>query len=160
RRMTVTAVTAATVAVTIGGGVAAGRGARPPAGHSADGFWRACPLPRPGHAQCLVLFRPQAAVNRAVSAGVAGPASPPQGWGPQAIEAACKLPVARGSGQMVAVSIAYDPPRLAQYLAVYRNHYGLPPCTVGSGCLRVVNQDGKPSPLPRSGELSGWSVEA
>jgi hypothetical protein len=160
RRMTVTAVTAATVAVTIGGGAAAASGARPPAGHSADGFWPACPLPRPGHAQCLVLFRPQAAVNRAVAAGVAGPAGTPQGWGPQAIEAAYKLPVARDSRQTVAVSIAYDTPALGSYLAVYRGHYGLPPCTVASGCLRIVNQDGTSSPLPRSGEPSGWSVEA
>jgi hypothetical protein len=150
RRMTVTAVTAATVAVTIGGAAAAASGAHPPAGHSADGFWPACPLPRPGHAQCLVLFRPQIAVNRAVAAGLHGPAAQPRGWSPQAIESAYRLPVAQGSHQTVAVSIAYDTPALGRYLAVYRSHYGLPPCTVASGCLRIVNQDGKPSPLPRA----------
>jgi len=169
RRMTVTAVTAATIAVTTGGGAAAASGAHPPAGHapggmlraghSVGGFWPACPLPRPGHAQCLALFRPQTAVNRAIAAGVTGPASTPRGWSPRAIESAYQLPVTRGSHQTVAVSIAYDTPALGRYLAVYRSHYGLPPCTAASGCLRVVNQDGKPSPLPRLAE-TGWSVEA
>jgi len=163
RRMTVTAVTAAAVA--IGGGAATASGAHPPAGvlwagHSAGGFWPACLPPRPGRAQCLVLFRPQTAINRAIAAGLHGPAAQPRGWSPQAIEAAYRLAVARDTHQTVAVSIAYDTPLLAQYLAVYRRHYGLPPCTVASGCLRVVNQDGKPSPLPRSGEVTGWSVEA
>jgi hypothetical protein len=50
--------------------------------------------------------------------------------------------VARSSHQTVAVSIAFDTPKLARYLAVYRKHYGLPPCTVASDCLRIVNQHG------------------
>jgi subtilase family serine protease len=166
-RITVSAVTAA--AITIGGGGAAASEAHPPAGHapggmlgaghSLGGFWPACLPPRPGHARCLVLFRPQLAVNRAIAAGLQGPAAQPQGWSPRAIESAYQLPVAQDSRQTVAVSIAYDTPALGGYLAVYRSHYGLPPCTVASGCLRIVNQDGKPSPLPRLGE-TGWSVEA
>jgi hypothetical protein len=119
----------------------------------------ACPLPRPGHARCLVLFRPQVAVNRAIAARATGQASQPTGWSPQAIESAYKLPVSRKPHQTVAVSIAFDTPRLGQDLAVYRKHYHLPPCTRASGCLRIVNQNGKTSPLPISGVLSGWSVE-
>jgi hypothetical protein len=105
---------------------------------------QACPPPRPGHAGCLVLFQPQAAVNRAIAAGSTGLASNPKGWSPQAIESAYRLPVARNSHQTVAVSIAYGTPRLALYLAVYRTHYHLPPCTIGSGCLRIVNSTGRP----------------
>jgi subtilase family serine protease len=124
------------------------------------GMGPACSPPRPGYARCLVLFRPLVAVNRAIAAGDTGSAAAPKGWSPHAIESAYKLPVARNPHQTVAVSIAYDTPNLAQYLGVYRKHYGLPPCTKASGCLRIVNQRGKTSPLPRSGEISGWSVEA
>jgi hypothetical protein len=79
----------------------------------------------------------------------AGAGAQAEGWSPEAVESAYKLPVARNSHQTVAVSIAFDTPKLARYLAVYRKHYGLPPCTVASGCLRIVNQRGKASPLPR-----------
>ncbi len=50
-------------------------------------------------------------------------------------------------------------PHLASDLAVYRKQYGLPPCTAASGCLRIVNQQGKPSPVPRP-DPTGWGVEA
>jgi subtilase family serine protease len=60
----------------------------------------------------------------------------------------------------VAVSIAFDTAKLEQYLAIYRKHYGLPPCTTASGCLRKVNQRGQASPLPRSGVHTGWDAEA
>jgi hypothetical protein len=99
------------------------------------------------------MFRPQVAVNAAIAAGVRGQAAEPRGWSPQAIEAAYRLPAARESRQTVAVSIAYDTPQLGRYLAVYRQHYHLPPCTVSQRCLRIVNQQGRPSPLPRSGGI-------
>ena len=54
---------------------------------------------------------------------------------------------------------AFTTPKLALSLATYRKQYGLPPCTVASGCLRIVNQKGKPSPLPQSGKPFGWDVE-
>jgi subtilase family serine protease len=47
---------------------------------------------------------------------------------------------------------------LASDLAVYRKEYGLPPCTTASGCLRIVNQQGKPGPLPQP-DPTGWGVE-
>ncbi len=48
----------------------------------------------------------------------------PSGWGARQLEAAYKLPVSRRSHQTVAVSIAFDTPRLEQFLAVYRKHFG------------------------------------
>jgi subtilase family serine protease len=59
----------------------------------------------------------------------------------------------------VAVSEAYRTPHLAADLARYRREYGLPPCTQASGCLRIVNQAGRPGPLPDSGVPAGWDVE-
>src|SRR6516164_9513627 len=38
-------------------------------------------------------------------------------------------------------------------LAAYRSRYTLPPCTVASGCLTIVNQMGQPSPLPQDAPL-------
>jgi subtilase family serine protease len=114
----------------------------------------------PGHARCFALYRQETAVNRAIAAGVRGAAAKPQGWSPKAIESAYRLPVSKNSHQTVAVSIAFDTPKLAQFLSTYRSHYGLPPCTAASGCFRKVNQRGKASPLPHSGVHSGWDLEA
>jgi subtilase family serine protease len=58
----------------------------------------------------------------------------------------------------VAVVDAMSTPHLAADLAVYRRHYHLPPCTVASGCLTIVNQAGKTTPLPRR-DPTGWGVE-
>ena len=120
----------------------------------------ACAAAPPGYQRCFVLYQPQTSVNLAIAEGIAGRAPRPHGWGAKAIEAAYKLPVRRDSHQTVAVSIAYDTPHLARYLAVYRAYFGLPPCTIASGCFRQVNQRGKASPLPPSGAGSGWDLEA
>jgi subtilase family serine protease len=56
----------------------------------------------------------------------------------------------------VAIVDAYNDPNLASDLATYRSTWGLPACTVGSGCLKIVNQNGGSS-LP-SGN-SGWGLE-
>jgi subtilase family serine protease len=120
----------------------------------------ACRAAQPGYYRCFTLYRPETAVNLAIAAGLTGSASQPKGWSPRALQAAYNLPVARSSDQTVAVSIAFDTPKLEQYLAVYRKHYGLPPCTTTNGCLRKVNQQGQASPLPRSGVHTGWDAEA
>jgi subtilase family serine protease len=119
----------------------------------------ACPQPKPGFMQCFVLYEPQATVNRALAAGMVGPATMPTGLGPASIVSAYKLPISRGSGQTVAVVEAYSTPDLGRDLATYRTAYKLPPCTTASGCLKIVNQQGKTSPLPPSGVPNGWDVE-
>src|SRR5262249_32337545 len=139
-------------------------GAAPPAAASpsaaAPAVKAACPAAGLRHARCLTLYRPEAAVNRAIAAGARGLAAQPAGWGARAIRSAYKLPVGRNPHAAVAGSIAFDTPNLAQYLATYRAQYGLPPCTVASGCFRQVNQRGNASPRPASGVGTGWDLEA
>ncbi len=120
----------------------------------------ACPVAPFGQERCFVLFARQTSVNRAIAARMTGMAARPKGWGARQLERAYKLPVNRRSHATVAVSIAFDTPNLAGYLAVYRKQFGLPPCTVRSGCFRKVNQKGKARPLPMSGVRSGWDLEA
>lgn len=125
---------------------------------------RACPVVRLDTPRCLTLYAPQTAVNQALAEKAAGMRIPatlttPKGVGASAIESAYRLPVTRGGrGQTVAIVDAFSTPHLASDLAVYRKQYGLPPCTTGSGCLRIVNEQGKPSPLPRPDPF-GWGVE-
>ncbi len=125
-------------------------------GGSAGGFVAACPRARPGEMRCYAVYRPQVAVNAALTAGRS---AGPKGLTPQQIQAAYRLPVSRRSRITVAVSIAFHGPHLADYLATYRAQFGLPPCTVASGCLRIVNQRGQASPLPHSGVPSGWALK-
>jgi Subtilase family len=124
---------------------------------------RACGSARPGQARCYVIYQPRHVAASAGAAGWAGPAlasARPTGLGATQLEQAYRLPVARGAGQTVAVSIAYNTPHLAAYLARYRAWYHLPACTTASGCLRIVNQHGRPAPLPASSARTGWDVEA
>ncbi len=123
----------------------------------------ACPAARPGQERCLTLYAPQVAVNRAIAEKAAGQRVPPRsttpkGWGATSIESAYKLPLTKGTGQTIGIVDAFSTPHLAPDLGVYRKEYGLPPCTTASGCLRIVNGDGKPSPLPKPDPL-GWGVE-
>lgn len=161
----VTAMAAMTLTASLMPAGAAVTGARPatarpaPARSSAGGLRPACPVAPAGYARCFALYRPQTSVNRAIAAGVTGKRSEPHGLTPAEIEHAYRLPISRNSQQTVAVSIAFHTPHLADYLAAYRRHFGLPPCTVRSGCFRQVNQNGKASPLAPSGVGSGWDLE-
>jgi hypothetical protein len=117
--------------------------ARPGPQPAPDGCIRpACAAAVARAEQCFLAYRPQAAVNRAISAGLTGSAATPQGWSPDGIRSAYNLPAQRHSRQTVAVSIAFNTPRLAHFLAIYRKQYGLPRCTVASGCFRKLNQGG------------------
>ena len=102
-----------------------------------------CATAAPGQARCFLVYRPQAAVNRAM---LAGRKSAPHGLSARSIRSAYNLPSRKSSDQTVAVSIAFHTPGLAQFLATYRKQFGLPPCTVASGCFRQVNQHGKAQP--------------
>jgi hypothetical protein len=119
-----------------------------------------CARPRARFAQCFFTYQPQASVNRARAAGRTGTAAAPAGWGARQLEAAYRLPVSQRSHQTVAVSIAFHTPHLARFLAVYRRQFGLPPCSLASGCFRVVNQRGRSSPLAPPGVGTGWDLEA
>ena len=152
---------AAGAALTVAGTLSA---AVPAAAARAPAMRVACPVARPaGTARCLTLYAPEVAVNRAIAEKAAGKrvlpgSTTPKGWGATSIEAAYKLPLTQGAGQTVAIVDAFSTPHLAADMGVYRKQYGLPPCTTASGCLRIVNQQGKPSPLPKADPL-GWGVE-
>ena len=81
----------------------------------------------------------------------------PVGLGPVDIRRAYGLVGTRAHGRTVAIVDAYDDPNAEADLAVYREAYGLPPCTTKNGCFRKVNQDGKAAPLPAPDY--GWAEE-
>ncbi len=62
-----------------------------------------------------------------------------------------------GSTSTVAVIVAFDDPVLEADLAVYRNEFGLPPCTTANGCFTKIAQDGTTN---YPAEDTGWALEA
>lgn len=125
---------------------------------AAPGGTRLGPLKSPscatavaGRVRCFSEYRGQtrAGVNPAASTPPVG------GIGPAEIASAYRL--TGGSSATIGVVDPYDNPHAEADLAVYRHHYGLPPCTTANGCFRKVNQAGKSAPLPDPD--AGWGVE-
>lgn len=109
----------------------------------------------PGHFACFAerLSGPAPATGDRYQAAAA-----PSGYGPADLASAYGLGAApSGSGRRVFVIAAFDDPTAASDLAAYRSAYGLPACTVASGCFRKVNQAGATAPLPLPD--SGWAGE-
>jgi subtilase family serine protease len=109
---------------------------------------RSCAAPEPGYAGCF-------AVRVTGSNGLSA-AGAPAGYHPADLGSAYKLDRTKGVGQKVAIVDAFDDPKAESDLAVYRSHFGLPPCTTANGCFRKVNQSGGtvyPPPNP------GWAEE-
>ena len=113
-----------------------------------SGFVRACAVVPQGYARCLALV---STIN--TNADPTG-GNPP--YGPANLHSAYNLPTNASGTPTVAVVDAYNNPNLASDLATYRSMFGLPACTVGSGCLKIVNQTGG-SKLPPNN--SGWGLE-
>ncbi len=173
RRMS-NAAKAIAAAVVLGGSLAAGAVATPPAGASASGLTpgptryatvrRICPAPRDGDASCLALaLVPATAATSGARAYLPASGSlasgPAGGLTPADLASAYGFtPTLGGSGQTVAIVDAFDDPDLEEDLAVFNAHYGLAACTTADGCLEKVNQEGKPAPLPAA-DTVGWSVE-
>jgi hypothetical protein len=85
-------------------------------------------------------------------------AAPPAGsLGPKELRAAYKLPSSGGQGRLVAIVDAFDAPNAEADMNVYRQYYGIPPCTTANGCFRKLNQDGQPGPYPPGDR--GWEGE-
>jgi subtilase family serine protease len=124
------------------------------AGHGVT-WSRACAVDlTPGHAFCNALHVTSTA-ERVPAKGVT-PNATPSGYGPSDLLSAYNLPANGGAGQTVAVVDAYNDPNAAADMATYRAQFGLPACTVASGCFKQVNQTGG-SNLPRSN--SSWAGE-
>ena len=85
----------------------------------------------------------------------------PPGYGPSDLQNAYNLASAvaagNGSGKTVAIVDAYHDPNAEADLGVYRQTYGLTPCTTQNGCFRQVNQNGSSSSYPSTD--GGWSQE-
>jgi hypothetical protein len=102
---------------------------------------RACPEARLGEVQCELLV-----LNKGVH-------STARAWGAADIEAAYNLPSSsKGSGQIIAVLVSYDNPKVAKDLAVYRAHYGLP-----AAKFFKYNQEGQQRHYPKGDP--GWGIE-
>ena len=114
-----------------------------------------CSAPSAGSAACAAILR-----EAFFSNGQATPtASTPSGYFPTDLQAAYSLSSSSstaGSNQIIGIVDAYNDPNVAADLAVYRNEFGLAPCTVTNGCFQVVNQSGTSS-LPRNN--GGWAEE-
>jgi hypothetical protein len=76
------------------------------------------------------------------------PLASPSGLGATDLASAYKLDTSLLPNATIAIVDAYDYPNAEADLAKYRAQYGLPPCTVANGCLKIVNQNGQTSPLP------------
>jgi subtilase family serine protease len=89
------------------------------------------------------------------------PFATPAGLGPADLTSAYKLNAAKTSTATIAIVDAFHYANAASDLATYRSQFGLPPCTVASGCLRIVNQNCAASPLPAAPPAGDdWNLEA
>jgi subtilase family serine protease len=114
-----------------------------------------------GPIRCLAHVRTTRAGAR-LGMRAAAAAATPSGLGAQDLQSAYKIDPSRTatSKPTVAIIDAYGYSTLEADLAVYRSQYGLPPCTVASGCLKIVNQRGATTPLPSNPPAEDdWRVE-
>jgi MYXO-CTERM domain-containing protein len=87
-------------------------------------------------------------------------AGPPAGaLVPADLVSAYNVDTSNSANVTVAVVGAYDYAAVASDLAAYRSQFGLPACTIESGCLTVVNQSGQTSPLPGAPPSNDWTAE-
>jgi subtilase family serine protease len=80
----------------------------------------------------------------------------PAGFSPAQLRSAYRITGTGSSSVTIAVVDAYGYTNVEADLAAYRKQYGLPACTIASGCLRVVDQNGG-TRLPR--QDVGWAQE-
>jgi hypothetical protein len=91
---------------------------------------------------------------------VAHAASSPQALTPAIIHAAYSLPTTGARGQVIAIVSAYDAPSIQKDLNAYDKRFGLPACTAANKCLRKLNEQGQPSPLPPADTSGTWVTES
>lgn len=116
----------------------------------------ACPAAARGYAQCFAVARPAATQHPGVAAA---DQSLPEGYGPADLQAAYQLPSGQGDGELIAIVDAGDDPNAEADLAVYRQTYGLPPCTTANGCFAKVNQRGEQGNYPPKLLNGNWPLE-
>ncbi len=113
-----------------------------------------CRQPVPGRRAC------DAIVQGAVSAPTVGNCNRRIPYCASDVAVAYGVSAAARSGKgAVAVVTAHGYPDAAADLHVYRDAMGLPACALASGCLRVVNQNGRENPLPSVDADDDWRAE-
>lgn len=85
-------------------------------------------------------------------------APPPSAYGAQALQMMFNVDPTLGAGKTIAIVDAFGYQELEADLAMYRQQYGLPACTVASGCLTILNAQGETSPLAPDTDQS-WIQE-
>ena len=123
-----------------------------PAAPAAAHTQRVCATPAKGSAACLAIRAEQAA-----PAGATAAATTIKGLTPADLRSAYALTTASSGGKTVALVEAFDAPKAEADLAVYRNHFGLRPCTTANGCFHKVSQTGSRTALPQPN--AGWASE-
>jgi hypothetical protein len=84
-----------------------------------------------------------------------------EGLSPHDLADAYKIDTTVDPGVTIAIVDAFGYSNAESDLAAYRSRYSLPPCTVASGCLTIVNQMGQTSPLPTDAPLGDdWTIES
>ena len=80
------------------------------------------------------------------------------GFDPQDLRSAYDIPSGGGSEETIALVDAYGYPNAEANLAVYRERYGLPPCSKANGCFAKVNQSGVEGEYPAA--VESWETES
>ncbi|HWE27956.1 MAG TPA: hypothetical protein VHB97_08135, partial [Polyangia bacterium] len=81
-------------------------------------------------------------------------------FGPADLASAYALDATLKPTATVAIVDAFGYANADADLAKYRAQYNLTPCTVANGCLTIVNQEGKTTPLPSAPPANDdWTVE-
>lgn len=121
-------------------------------------FKHVCAAAPAGFARCSALLAQLEGSSKALAvnplANSTGGSAP---YGPAQFHSAYNLPTTASGTPTVAIVDAYNDPNAASDLAVYRSTYGLPACTVASGCLKIVSQTGSTTALPSNN--SSWGLE-
>jgi subtilase family serine protease len=79
----------------------------------------------------------------------------PVGYGPAQLQSAYGVAGLTSGGRTVAIVDAFDDPKAAADLAVFRSTYGLPACS--TGCFTKISQTGSTLLYPKKD--NGWSEE-
>ncbi len=113
---------------------------------------RACaPVTKPGQMACDALVLATAS-GKMVQSNAPLPAA----FTPADFQKAYNLKGLKSGGATVAIIDAFGYSTLEADLKVYRSTYGLPPCTVKSGCLTILDERGGHNYPP---DDAGWDLE-
>lgn len=153
-RATLAAIVGAGALTLAGFAAAVPASAQSAAAHPGTSWTRSCAAPSAGEMACNALHVTN--ITEHVHATGVTPMATPAGYGPSDLLSAYNLPANGGAGQTVAIVDAYNDPNAAADMAVYRSQYGLPACTVASGCFKQVSQTGSSS-LPSNN--ASWAGE-